>query len=339
MIRSVTVSIIVAVYNMERYLAKCIDSVLAQSYSDYELILINDGSQDTSEKIIDAYIERYPDKVRKINKRHEGVSSARNAGLEALRGKYVAFLDADDYYDREYLKTLVDKAEGDNLDMVCSGQHKITEGGVILNTIRCKTVNGQCLQRRLNNHGKLYRTAYIQKWNLLFPDGKIYEENSFNLQAMFLTNRVVFLDYVGYYQVVHEGSITATPIDASKLPFDAWESCAVKIRREAVAGVDLELFDLTYVSFFTYFLMIRNRKREYLPHDDKFVLMNSVNQIASEFERIIKTHFREFGNNRYIRLFSYRELPLTQKLGTRVFWWLSIRNRLKPFIKLVYSFI
>lgn len=335
----IVVSVVVAVYNMEKYLSACIESVLAQSYPNYELILVNDGSRDSSEEIIDRFVKSRPETIRKINKENGGLSSARNIALPTLRGKYVTFLDADDYYDRDYLKNLVEKAEAEELDMVCSGQHKVTDAGEILNTIRYTLKNGQCLQRRLNISGKLYRTAYIRKWELSFPEGKTYEDNSFNLQALFLSPRVGFLEYEGYYQVVHEGSITSKAIDASRLPFEEWRRCAQYVKSAAVEGVDLQLFDFTYVSFLTYFLMVRNRKREYLSNENKSTSMDSVYQIAEVFEDLTNRFFPEYGKNKYTKLFRYGELPFTQKLGTRVFAWFCRRRRLKTLVKLVYSIV
>ena len=83
---------------------------------------------------------------------------------------------------------------------------KITNDGHILKTISYHPINGKCLARRLNISGKLYKMKYLNEWNIRFPYGKTYEDNSFNLQSMFLTCKCWFIDYEGYYQVVHEGS-------------------------------------------------------------------------------------------------------------------------------------
>ena len=333
------VSVIVAVYNMEKYLNYCIDSVLEQSYQDYEIILVNDGSKDNSEKIIDEYIEKYPQKIRKINKENGGLSSARNIAFEQVRGKYMTFLDADDYYDKEYLSNLVNKAEKENLDMVCSGQHKVMQDGERLKTINYKVKNGKCLQRRLNISGKIYRTEYVKKWEIKFPEGKTYEDNSFNMQAMFLSPKVGFLEYEGYYQVVHEGSITSKPIDASKLPFDEWEMCAKKVKEAKVEGVDLELFDFTYMSFLTYFLIVRNRKREYLSNENKNISMNSIYEITERFQEIVNEQFQDYKKNKYNNLLKYGELPIVQKIGTKVFSVFCKHKQLRKLVNLIYRIV
>ena len=330
------ISVVVAVYNMEKYLCACVDSVLAQTEQRFELVLVNDGSTDASEEIIQEYIAKDPERIRTIKKENGGLSSARNIALPTLRGKYVTFLDADDWLDKNYLKILSEKAEAEDLDMVCSGQHKVEQDGTILKTIHYTVENGQCLQRRLNISGKLYRTDYVHKWNLTFPEGKTYEDNSFNLQALFLSPKIGFLEYEGYNQVVHEGSITAAPIDPAKLPFDEWNRVAGSVQEAAVPGVDLQLFAFTFVSFLTYFLLVRNRKREYLSNDGKTVNTSGVDQIAEVFQSLVNTHFPDYRENSYTGLLSNRSLPMAQKLGTRVFARYCRKMKLKNLVRLVY---
>ncbi len=331
------VSVVIPVYNMEKYLDKCILSVLSQTYNDYEIILVNDGSIDDSERIIDRYAVEYPTIVRKINKENGGLSSARNAALQIVKGKYVTFLDSDDYYDRNYLKILVEKAEKEGLDVVCSGQNKVTEDGIVLKTIRYKLRNGKCLQRRLNISGKLYKADYIRKWKLRFPEGKIYEDNSFNLQAFFLSTNIGFLEYEGYFQVVHEGSITSKVIDPAKLPFDEWSRVAEKVHSERVHGVDLEHFDFIFLSFITYFLMVRNRGREYLPNENRNRSMENITGIAVILESIINDSFPHYGRNKYCNPLRLNDLLLTQKIGTWVVFYFAKYKKLDKLVKLVYS--
>ncbi len=333
------VSVVIAAYNEERHLEGCVDSVLSQTLDDLEIVIVNDGSTDSTEALIDKLAASYPDKIVKINKPNGGLASARNAALGNIAGKYVTFLDADDYYDKDYLKRLTEAAETNDSDMVCSGQYKITEDGKILNTIKFKIApDGKCYERRLNISGKLYRNDYVAKWHLRFPEGKLYEDNSFNLQALFLSDKVSFLEYEGYYQVVHEGSITSKPIDASRLPFDEWDRVAGAVKRDHAPEVDVDMFDLTMMSFFTYFLMIRNRKREYLSNASAGGSnSNGIEEIAQRLQKITNEHFSEFNKNKYIKILSYKQIPLKQKIGVRLFHSFSRKNRLYDLVKLVYK--
>ena len=99
------ISIIVPVYNSEKYLDACIDSILSQSFRDFELILVDDGSKDSSAQICDEYASQ-DTRVRVIHKANGGVSAARNDGLDIAKGEYITFIDSDDWVEREYLETL-----------------------------------------------------------------------------------------------------------------------------------------------------------------------------------------------------------------------------------------
>ena len=111
------ISVIIPVYNVEEYLRECIDSVLNQTFSDFEVILVNDGSTDSSGEICDEYVEK-DERVTVIHQKNGGLSVARNIGLSEANGKYVYFLDSDDYISENALATLLNIAENDSSDIV-----------------------------------------------------------------------------------------------------------------------------------------------------------------------------------------------------------------------------
>ena len=109
------VSVIVPVYNMEKYLEECIRSLAEQTLPDIELIFVDDGSQDASPRILEAYRTKYPERIRVITQPNGGQGSARNAGIRAARGEYVGFVDSDDYVDRRMYAAMYTKASSDDL--------------------------------------------------------------------------------------------------------------------------------------------------------------------------------------------------------------------------------
>ena len=111
-------SIIVPVYKVEKYLAQCVDSILAQTLKDYEIILVDDGSPDNCGKICDDYAEKHSN-IRVIHKVNGGLTAARQTGMQAAQGKYVAFVDSDDWIDPEMFRILVDQAEEHSADISC----------------------------------------------------------------------------------------------------------------------------------------------------------------------------------------------------------------------------
>ena len=335
------VSVITAVYNTDKYLAKCIESVLHQTYSNVEHILVNDGSTDGSLAIMEKFQEENPGRIKVISKENGGQAAARNMALLLVTGEYLAFLDSDDYLSEDYVETLVKEAmktEG-GADMVASGQYKVGEDGSIKDTISYKVKDGVSYRRRLNIAGKLYKKEYVNRFGISFPEGRLYEDNSFNMLAFFLSDKVRILPYHGYNQVVHEGSTTARKIEADSLPWENWEYCIKTVREQQAKGCgsDSELFDFTMLSFFTYFLMVRNRKREYLSDDNRREEMENTYLIAERFEGLVQKYFPDSRRNRYLSLFKYRDLPLMQKAGTRVFVRYCLKGKLKKLVKVVYS--
>ena len=112
------VSVIVPVYNVEKYLKKCAESLVNQTLPDIEIIFVNDGSTDSSKNIIEHYLKNYSNKVKLVNKENGGLSSARNYGIPYATGEYIAFLDSDDYVELDMYDTLYNKAKENDFDMV-----------------------------------------------------------------------------------------------------------------------------------------------------------------------------------------------------------------------------
>ena len=114
----IKVSVIVPVYNVDKYLRKCLDSLVNQTLKEIEIIVINDGSTDGSQRIIDEYQNTYPDIIRGFIKSNGGLSDARNYGLPFCRGEYIGFVDSDDYVDKRMYELMYTKASEDDSDMV-----------------------------------------------------------------------------------------------------------------------------------------------------------------------------------------------------------------------------
>ena len=121
------VSVIVAIYNIEPYIRRCVDSVLAQDYQQLEIILVDDGSTDQCHAICDAYAQK-DTRIKVIHKQNGGLSSARNAGLDVARGKYVAFVDSDDFLEEDCYRLLLSAAQTHNAPLVCAGRFDLDGG-------------------------------------------------------------------------------------------------------------------------------------------------------------------------------------------------------------------
>ena len=124
-------SIIVPVYKVEKYLPKCVDSILAQTFKDFELILIDDGSPDRCGELCDEYAAKDP-RIQVIHQKNQGVSAARNAGLELARGEYIGFVDSDDWIEPEMYETMITAAADKGVDVVICSANQWSESGTLL---------------------------------------------------------------------------------------------------------------------------------------------------------------------------------------------------------------
>lgn len=183
------ISIIVPVYNTEKYLARCIDSILAQTYTDFELILVNDGSTDNSGKICDEYAQK-DSRIVVIHKKNGGVSSARNKGLDIAQGEWISFVDSDDeYYDNTSL-SLIHSQISENIEYIIGGYVCCDEKGKIIYKIKenksdiLSSIDGIKIYYSPNFYSylgytciKLYNRALITQNNLRFNEQITYNED------------------------------------------------------------------------------------------------------------------------------------------------------------------
>lgn len=124
------VSVIVPVYNVEKYLERCLNSLVNQTLQDIQIIVVNDGSPDNSQEIIDRFEKEYPDKLKGYIKENGGLSDARNYGMQFVEGEYVAFVDSDDYVDETMYEKLYNKAIEEDSELVVCGYYKVNDGNI-----------------------------------------------------------------------------------------------------------------------------------------------------------------------------------------------------------------
>ncbi len=219
---SVKVSVIIPVYNAENYLDECIQSLLSQTLQECEFILVNDGSTDQSRLII----ERYQNKdvrIVLINQHNQGVSIARNKGVQMAVGEYIGFVDADDYIEEDMYETLYSSAKQGDCDVVISnlenemGGHKMT---IKYSFPVNKVLDKEYIQLHilpyflksdnLNTAGnKIYKSKLIQKHCVEFPEKvALGEDGMFNMQFMSHAATVKYIDYIGYHYREVVGSAT-----------------------------------------------------------------------------------------------------------------------------------
>lgn len=213
---SVKVSIIIPIHNGENVLKRCLDSILKQTYKDFELILVNDGSVDSSEHICRKYMEQ-DSRIKLISKEQEGVSATRNRGIEEAVGEYIQFVDCDDYLASDYVETMVTAMEEKLADLVIAGYTRRRDGQVVENL-----PNPAFYATKLEfakDFFKLYNCWYLNTpWNKLFRrecikeyfplNRSLGEDLLFNLEYMRNVEQIAVIACGGYqYCIENENSL------------------------------------------------------------------------------------------------------------------------------------
>jgi len=203
------VSVIVPVYRVEKYLLKCIDSILAQTFRDFELLLVDDGSPDRCGEFCDAYALA-DNRVRVIHKENGGLSSARNAGIDAASGAYILFVDSDDYLPPNHVGVLYDLLIKYDAD-IAAGSVQYVPGPNICHSETLFT-RSQCIEAILYRNGitdcacsKLYKASLFQ--DTLFTEGILSEDFDLFYRLFSKADSVAVTDQTTYFYVQRSGSL------------------------------------------------------------------------------------------------------------------------------------
>lgn len=203
----VKVSIIVPVYNVSAYLEKCLTSLINQTLEDIEIIIINDGSTDDSQHIIDKYINM-DKRIRSFTKENGGLGDARNYGLEMAKGEYIGFVDSDDYVDKTMFEKLYNKAIADNSDIVeCDFYWCYTNKNVYDKANYYTSKDNIITNIRVMVCNKIYKREIIIDNQITFPVGLKYEDILFTYKILPYTNKISYIDEGLYYYVQRSDSL------------------------------------------------------------------------------------------------------------------------------------
>lgn len=212
------ISCIVPVYNVEKYIGKCLDSILNQSFKDFEVILIDDGSTDDSGKICDEY-EKIDDRIKVIHKTNGGLSDARNTGIENAKGDYFIFIDSDDYIEENMFEILYNLNIDNNTEIAaCDKAFVFEDTGKIEYGNETNTVHILNPEETFKIIVDFYKKLGMEMWNKLyskklfdnvrFPKGKNFEDQATQYKLIFLSNKISYIEKSMYYYLRRDNSIT-----------------------------------------------------------------------------------------------------------------------------------
>lgn len=205
------VSVIVPVYNVEKYIQKCLESLINQTLKDIEIIVVNDGSTDNSDNIIREYVKKYNDKIKYYIKKNGGLSDARNYGLKFATGDYIAFLDSDDYVDTTIYEKMYNKAIKEKCDYVeCDFIWKYDNKEKRDIGIRYKNKHEMLIRARVVAWNKLIKRNLIEKIKIEFPKGLRYEDVEFFYKLLPHIQKFGVVEECLIYYVQRDSSIANT---------------------------------------------------------------------------------------------------------------------------------
>ena len=302
------ISIIVPIYNVGKYLPKCIESILNQTFKNFELILVNDGSTDNSGVVCDDYAKK-DTRIKIVHKSNGGVSSARNAGLYVAKGEYIGFVDPDDYIDKNMYEKLYRLCIDNNSDIaICRFNREIN--GKIQNKESTEEIIELNNMEAMNElfKGNLYRFSLCNKLfsnkcfnDVLFPEERIHEDLSTTYKLFANSKKAVYINYCGYIYVRRENSILTSTYNEKRLQaFIAWD--------EIIEFIDKNYYEIIeqVIATFTYWCV-----------DNILYILNQVNNSKKKnnYLNIIQKYTTKY----YIYIKRNNILSRSYKLRIRIF--------------------
>ena len=294
------ISVIVPVYNVERYLEECLNSIQQQSYTDIEVILVNDGSTDHSKTICERYCEE-DSRFYLLNQTNQGQSVARNVGVAASKGEFIAFVDSDDIIQKNYLEKLMQYMT-EEVDIVESNFTVSKKDFLVENSKETRILfegNSNEAVKIFPNHvlsvnpvTKLYRRKIVE--SLPYPEGLIFEDVYCGIGMLKYIRKIIKIDYVGYYYRQHQASTMHQEFSPKKL--DVFTVCDKLVE----LYTDREEL-LPYIGSF-----LVHKATEHYQNDIKRgnPYANYYNQKLAEYVNLTKKNPELARNTRFIKLYN-----------------------------------
>lgn len=271
--KHIMVSVIVPIYNTKPYLAECVHSILAQAFSEsYEVLLVDDGATDGCGELCDE-LAREDARIRVIHQENQGLSAARNTGIDAARGRYYAFVDSDDILSPHYLQKLYDACEQHDAYMAICAVEDVNEDGTSQTppeyTLPAETgvfVGKELLNRFYAPNGTYYTVAWnklyrAEVWKLLhYPEGRLHEDDFVAHRLFWRCDKVVCLDEALYSYRLRSGSICRTEMKPEA--FDAVDGLADRYRFFVENGADRAVIDAAYAACWRRYLFLCAKVRQ-----------------------------------------------------------------------------
>ena len=312
------ISIVVPVYNVEKYLERCVNSLINQTYEDIEILLIDDGSRDGSGQICDEYVKK-DSRIKAFHKENGGLSDARNYGMERATGEYIAFIDSDDYIEPDMMEYLIGSICGADMAMCgiyedyASGVrygYKGRELSIEVDNVEafCMILEGSIVAASACN--RIIKTEIARKQR--FRVGRLYEDHFFNNDLMPTLNKVRINTRPLYHYVHREGSITTT-FKSENLDSIAAAREALIISDTTMPGIkEYARLRLLWVYFGALYSILCQDNYEEIPE---------YKQVLS----FLRSHTMEVFTNRHFTL-ARRIAAVVLKFNVKLYRWIILKQ-------------
>lgn len=303
------VSIIIPVYNVEKYLERCLESILNNTYKNIEIILVNDGSTDNSQNIINEYVKKYPNLVIGKVQENQGPAEARNVAMDMATGEYIMFIDSDDFVEKDYIEKYLEPLDDDDYDLIIGGYYKSNDEK-ILYTVPLKD-EPWSMYMVMGPYARLYKKSFLKENNINFIKVNIGEDIYFNLQANAMAKKVKVLEYVGYHWYLNTNSISNTVhkdiknVEIDKMLNASYDSLKEK---NAITDKNYELLELYFFNFIIWALQWTTQKTKF-------------KEMAKEYDKLFKWLEERFPNYKKSKLIGITK-PKGERLQIRLMFWI-----------------
>jgi glycosyltransferase involved in cell wall biosynthesis len=279
-------SIIVPVYNVEHYIEKCINSILTQTFTTFELILVDDGSLDKSGEICDEYSKR-DSRVKVIHKKNGGLAAARNTGITMAQGTYIGFVDSDDWIEPNMYKFLYESCVKNYADISIIGVREVDEEGICLNEYIPDSINFGQILKRAYAWNKIFKKELFIKNELFFTAGRYYEDIELIPKLFVKSIKVNVVNQIGYNYLKRNTSITGSRDE--KILDNLWAYTQIKqyLIEKNMYLTYKEEFEKGVVYFKKYYINIL------YDYPTRFLITNS-KRIINDFNKIGGIHKKEY---------------------------------------------
>ena len=290
------VSIIVPVYGVEKYIDKCLDSLVKQSLKEIEIIVVNDGSKDNSQAIIDEYVKKYPEKVKSYIKKNGGQGSARNYGLKKASGEYIGYVDSDDFIEMDMYEKLYTKAKENNFDIVVCGNYCVNEDYSSKNidtfVVKYNTDLENIIFGKMAVWNKIYKRDILVDNKLEFKEKVWYEDLAFTLKAIMNANTFTFVNEPLYDYLIREGStMNNSNVEKNLEILDAFDDILsyINYNKKEQYLTQIEFLAIEHIYISTIVRILRTNA-------DKNVKKETINKLIIYMCK----NFPNYKNNKYI---------------------------------------